>query len=119
MTFLESDTPTVYNAGQQTTAMSDGAFGLAQRYLLSVNESRGEVHHRAVASALDRYRDRWHRPVCEVALEIESLGGNTCGSAVVVADGDQDAYTTLTQPAIAAGTGASQLSRPVNGPVAV
>lgn len=104
----------VYAAGTRVQDMTGSASNLAQRYLYCIDEVRAEVHHPTVQAALDRYRLAWHRPVYEVALEIESLGGNTRGAAVTVAQADLDATAILAGPATTVDGQVQHLSRDIN-----
>lgn len=114
MSFYEADTSAVYGSGTSVAGLTGGATGLARQFLYALDETRGGVHHPKVQGALDRYRETWHKPVYDVALEIDSLGNNTSASAVTVAQADLDADAVVTAQTAVGQQQTGYLSRPVN-----
>jgi hypothetical protein len=106
MTFYEMEPATVQHSGHAVCGLTDSATGLARQFLSSLDTTRATVHHPTVQNALERYREQWHQPVYQVALEIDNLGTVTNGSAVVVADTDETGHTLLANE--------TSLCRPIN-----
>jgi hypothetical protein len=112
--YYEMDAPVVHASGHAVTGLTAGAYGLARRYLGSVNDAGGTVHHPTVKEALGRYEQTWHRPVTDVSLRIDQLGNDTGASAVTVTEADNDGHQLLAGVGAAQDTQTAQLTRPIN-----